>query len=70
LFSFQYFISNLNPGHRNGCGKFLFFLGKFESFWGFNIEGLDQEAVLDQGEDLDPEETMDQVKAFHEGSWG
>ena len=50
LFGFQYFISNLNPGHRNGCGEFLFFLGKFESFWGFNIEGLDQEAVLDQEE--------------------
>ena len=50
LFSFQYFISNLNPGHGNGCGKFLFFFGRFESFWGFNIEGLDQEAVLDQEE--------------------
>jgi hypothetical protein len=24
--------------------------GKFESFWGFNIEDLDQEAVLDQEE--------------------
>ena len=28
----------------------LFLFGKFESFWGFNIEDLDQEAVLDQEE--------------------